>query len=219
LKGLNALQRRYISIKELAEEACKVEIDLIGKPIGKQDQYATAFGGIIQLEIDRLGNVTVIPLNLDHEIIYELENRLLMFYTNMDRDANDILAEQSQKAQVDEKITTESMHRIKAIGYEVKESLIKGEVDNFGKLLNEHWLEKKKISQKMSNQQINDWYDLAMKNGALGGKIMGAGGGGFFVFCVGIDKRKHLRKTLELAGLKYMDFRFDFEGAKVLANI
>ena len=219
LKGLNAMQRRYISIKELAEEACKIEIDLIGKPIGKQDQYATAFGGIVQLEINRLGYVKVTPLNLDHEVIYELENKLLMFYTNIDRDANKILAEQSEKAKLDEKIVTESMHRIKAIGHEVKKALIKGEVDSFGKLMNEHWLEKKRISKKMSNLKINNWYDLAMQSGALGGKIMGAGGGGFFVFCVGSGKRKHLRKTMEDAGLKYMDFRFDFEGAKVLANI
>ena len=219
LKGLNAMRRRYISIQELAEEACKVEIDLIGKPIGKQDQYATAFGGINQLEIDRLGYVKVTPLDLDHEIIYELENKLLMFYTNIDRDANKILAEQSAKAKGAEKITTESMHRIKAIGYEVKKALFKGEVETFGKLLHEHWLEKKKISKKMSNQKINNWYKLAMLNGALGGKIMGAGGGGFFVFCVSNGKRKHLRNTMENAGLKYMDFRFDFEGAKVLANI
>jgi D-glycero-alpha-D-manno-heptose-7-phosphate kinase len=137
----------------------------------------------------------------------------------MDRDANKILAEQSGKAKVNEKITTDSMHRIKEIGYEVKEALIKGEVENFGKLMHEHWLEKKRISKKMSNPKINKWYELAMLNGALGGKIMGAGGGGFFVFCAGNGKRKHLRKTMENAGLKYMDFRFDFEGAKVLANI
>jgi D-glycero-alpha-D-manno-heptose-7-phosphate kinase len=219
LKGLNALHRRFVSIKELAEEACKVEIDLIGKPVGKQDQYATAFGGIIQLEIDKLGYVKVTPLNLDHEIIYELENKLLMFYTNIERDANKILAEQSEKVKVDDKITAESMHRIKAIGYEVKEALMKGEIDNFGKLMHEHWLVKKRISNQMSSSDIDNWYNLAMQNGALGGKIMGAGGGGFFVFCAGNGKRKHLRKTMENAGLKYMDFRFDFEGAKVLANI
>ena len=97
LQALNAMLRRHITVKELAEEACKVEIELIGKPIGKQDQYAAAFGGIIQLEIDRLGNVTVTPLKLDTEIIYELENRLMMFYTNIERDANVILAEQSKK--------------------------------------------------------------------------------------------------------------------------
>jgi len=219
LKGLNTLQRRYISIQELAEEACNVEINLIGKPIGKQDQYATAFGGIIQMEINKQGIVKVTPLVLDQEVIYELENRFLMFYTNIERDANIILAEQSKKAKVDEKAAIESMHRIKEIGFEVKKTLLNGDIEKFGKLLNEHWTEKKRISNQMSNSKIDNWYELAMANGALGGKIMGAGGGGFMVFCVGNGKRKHLRKTMECAGLKYMDFRFDFEGTKLLANV
>lgn len=246
LKGLNQIKRRYISVQELAEEACKIEIDLIGKPIGKQDQYATAFGGILQMEIDRLGEVKIIPLNIEQEIVYELQNRLMMFYTNIERDANVILGEQSRKIGNSEQKTVnseeetgnsqretvnseekkvksnsavEAMHRIKEIGYEVKETLIKGDVEYFGKLLNEHWLVKKSVSDKMSNPQIDNWYELAMKNGALGGKIMGAGGGGLFLFCVGNGKRKHLRKTLEDTGLKYMDFRFDWEGVKVLVNI
>ena len=248
LHGLNAMLRRFIPTKELAEEACKVEIELIGKPIGKQDQYAAAFGGITQLDIDRRGNVVVTPLELDNEIIYELENRLMMFYTNIERDANEILGEQSMKivasderrgTRNEKQVTSnkqsevrnqklegknvnsavEAMHKIKEIGYEVKETLIKGDVCGFGRLLNEHWLVKKSVSNKMSNSQIDDWYELAMKNGALGGKVMGAGGGGFLLFCVGNGKRKHLRKTLENAGLKYMDFRFDWEGVKTLVNI
>jgi len=233
LKALNLMLRRYVPVHVLAEEACKIEIDLIGKPIGKQDQYAAAFGGIIQLEIDQLGNVTVTPLHLDHEIIYELENRLLMFYTDIERDANKILAEQSEKIakgsmiaektkkeEVDDGETAvQAMHKIKEIGREVKRALEKGEVDQFGKLLNEHWMVKKGVSDQMTNSQIDEWYEIAMTNGALGGKIMGAGGGGFFVFCVGNGKRKHLRKTLENAGLKYMDFKFDWEGSKELVNI
>jgi D-glycero-alpha-D-manno-heptose-7-phosphate kinase len=234
LQALNAMLRRHISIKELAEEACKVEIELISKPIGKQDQYAAAFGGIIQLEIDRLGSVTVTSLKIDHEIIYELENRLMMFYTDIERDANLILGEQSRKiegtvtrqkeaGQAERRVTSNStvdaMHKIKEIGYEVKEALIKGEVCTFGKLLNEHWLVKKSVSDKMSNPDIDHWYDLAMANGALGGKVMGAGGGGFLLFCVSDGKRKHLRKTLEDAGLRYMNFKFDWEGVKTLVNI
>jgi len=228
LQGLNTMLRRRISLKDLAEEACKVEIELIGKPIGKQDQYASAYGGIIQLEIDRLGNVNVTPLNLDQEIIYELENRLMMFYTNIERDANTILAEQSKniasgvtsnERQVTSNNVIEVMHKIKEIGYEVKEALLKGDICEFGKLLNEHWLTKKKVSNQMSNTKIDEWYSTAMKNGALGGKVMGAGGGGFMLFCVGNGKRKHLRKTLEDSGLKYMDFKFDWEGVKTLVNI
>jgi len=218
LKGLNQMLRRFISIQELAEEACKIEIELIGKPIGKQDQYATAFGGIVQLKIDRLGKVTVTPLELDHEIIIELENRLLMFSTDIQRDANIILAEQSHKAHVDEETAISAMHHIKDIGYSVKDALIKGDIDRLGELLHEHWLTKKKISSKMSSSSINDWYELGIKNGAIGGKIMGAGGGGLLLFCVKNGNRKHLRKTMESAGMKYMDFRFDFEGCKTLVN-
>ena len=218
INGLNTMLRRHISIKDLAEEACKVEIDLIGKPIGKQDQYAAAYGGIIQLEIDRLGKTEVTPLNLEHEIIYELENRLMMFYTNINRDANKILSEQSSKANKDEGIVVESMHKIKQIGFKVKESLIKGDIDEFGKLLHSHWLVKKKISSKMSNPDIDKWYKIGLENGAIGGKIMGAGGGGFMLFCVSNGYRKRLRSAIEATGLKYMDFRFDFEGSKVLFN-
>lgn len=218
LKGLNTCLRRFISMKELAEEACHIEIDRIGKPIGKQDQYAAAYGGIIQLHISLDGEVTVTPLPLDHEIIYELENRLMMFYTNVERDANQILSEQSQKAGNDDQAVIASMHRIKEIGIAVKDALVHGDICQFGRLLHEHWLEKKTISTKMSNSRIDEWYDLAMANGALGGKIMGAGGGGFMLLCVENGKRKLLRKTMESAGMRYMDFRFDFEGSKVLVN-
>lgn len=228
LKALNQIKRRYLSIEELAEEACKIEIDLIGKPIGKQDQYASAFGGIIQLEIDNLGDVTVTPLDINQEVIFELENRLMMFYTNIDRDANSILEQQNQRIAASKKVkrnrskelsAIEAMHEIKNIGYKVKNCLIRGDVDDFGKLLHQHWLVKKSISEKMSNSQIDQWYELALKNGALGGKIMGAGGGGFLLLCVENGKRKQLRQTMENAGLRYMDFRFDWEGVKVLVNI
>lgn len=223
LKGLNAMLKRDISTHDLAEEACKVEIDLIGKPIGKQDQYAAAYGGLIQLDIDRLGNVKVTPLNLDTEVIYELENRLLMFYTGKERDANSILGEQSEKIKKakagSQNTALAYMDKIKSIGYKIKDSLLSEDIDGFGKLMHEHWLTKKSVSDKMSNSEIDTWYDLAMSNGAIGGKIMGAGGGGFLLLCVENGKRKHLRKTMEQSGLKYMDFKFDWEGAKVLVNI
>ena len=226
LKALNQLKRRYLSIQDLAEEACKIEIDMIGKPIGKQDQYAAAFGGIIQMDINHLGQVLVTPLDLDQEVIYELENRLLMFYTNIDRDANNILADQNKKIsdgkgkkKQDANNALSAMHKLKEIGYEVKKQFIKGDVEGFGKLLHEHWLIKKGVSEQMSNPEIDEWYEVALKNGALGGKIMGAGGGGFMLFCVENGKRKALRKAMEKQGLRYMDFKFDWEGVKVLVHI
>jgi D-glycero-alpha-D-manno-heptose-7-phosphate kinase len=218
LRGLNAMLRRFKSTQELAEEACKIEIELIGKPIGKQDQYAAAFGGIIVLEIDQIGNVTVTPLSLEQESICELEQRLMMFYTKIQRDANEILAEQSEKAKVDENITVQAMHRIKEIGIKIRSALQQGDVDEFGRLMHEHWIEKKKISDKMSNPMIDSWYEKAVRNGALGGKVMGAGGGGFLLLCCALGKRKQLRYAMEAEGLQYMDFRFDWEGSKVLVN-
>ena len=219
LKGLNTMTRRFISLEKTAEEACKIEIELCKKPIGKQDQYATTFGGINQLDIDKSGKVIVTPIQIKQETIYELENRLMMFYTNINRDANVILGEQSNKIKKDENLATESMHNIKKIGFKIKESLLNDDIDSFGKLLHEHWIEKKRVSTQMSSSNIDRWYNIGMENGALGGKIMGAGGGGFLLFCTKNGNRKQLRKIMEEEGLEYMDFRFDFEGVKVVANI
>lgn len=219
LNGLNALMRRHISVQELAEEACKVEMELIGKPVGKQDQYAAAFGGIIALEIDREGNVQVERLGLEKEFVMELQHRLMIFYTNIQRDANEILGEQQErilKKKGDE--TVEAMHRIKRIGREIKEALEEENIDALGEFFHEHWLEKKKISTKMSSSRIDHWYEVARKNGAIGGKVMGAGGGGFFVFCCEEGKRRQLRLALEKEGLKYTRCSFDFEGSKIMGN-
>jgi D-glycero-alpha-D-manno-heptose-7-phosphate kinase len=219
LKGMNAYLHRFINKDELAEEACLIEIEKAKRPIGKQDQYASALGGIFSMDISKSGQVKTKRLNLDNEIIKELEYRLLMFYTDISRDANDILGEQSSNAKNNDKNVIESMHTIKEIGKNIEKELERGDIDNFGSLLHEHWLTKKKISSKMSNNQIDGWYELAMKNGALGGKIMGAGGGGFLLFCVKSENRKNIIRLLESAGLHYMDMRFDFDGAKVLFNV
>jgi len=219
LRALNALERRFVSTYDLAEEACRIEIDLVGKPIGKQDQFAAAFGGINVLEIDTLGRVKVSPLKLHQETVYEMEHRLMMFYTNLQRDANEILSEQSTKARQDDEVAVSSMHRIKEIGREIKTEMERDNIDAFGALMHEHWMEKKKISRKMSTTKIDQWYEKALKNGAIGGKLMGAGGGGFLLFCVKEGKRRQLRHALEEEGLRYMDFQFDWEGSKVLVNI
>jgi D-glycero-alpha-D-manno-heptose-7-phosphate kinase len=142
-----------------------------------------------------------------------------MFYTNIERDTNQIINEQSNKIKSNENLATESMHNIKKIGYKIKDSLLNDDIDSFGELLHEHWIEKKKITTQMSNSNIDKWYEIGMNNGAIGGKIMGAGGGGFLLLCTKNGNRKNLRKIMEEQGLKYMDFRFDFEGVKVLANI
>ena len=158
------------------------------------------------------------PLQVEHEAVAELEHRLMMFYTGIQRDANLILAEQSRKVAVSAEDATRGMHEIKAIGEEVGEALLAGDIDAFGRLLHRHWTVKKTISSKMSDPTIDAWYDLAMRKGALGGKLMGAGGGGFLLFCVADGRRRDLRAAMTGAGLGFMDFRFDWEGSKVLVN-
>jgi D-glycero-alpha-D-manno-heptose-7-phosphate kinase len=217
LAGLNILKRKFLSQHEIAEEACYVEIDLVGKPIGKQDQYAAAYGGINKLFIDKRGNVTVSPIHLSQDTIFELENRLLMFYTGISRDANEVLADQGKK--IEDKSSIDYMHTIKQIGIEIEHTLMKGNVTEFGRLLNHHWTIKKEVSTKMTNSKINDLYTLAQSSGAIGGKIMGAGGGGFFLLCAKEGQRQKLKTTMEKSGLKYMDFRFEFEGVKIITNL
>ncbi len=219
LAGLHALKREYVSPEQLAEEACHVEIDLVGKPIGKQDQYAVAIGGINELVIDTSGKVKVNRMNFDPEFIRELENRLLMFYTGTTRDANEILTEQSKKI-VSDIDTENTMRKIAGIGLDIKEALLHGNITEFGYLLNEHWSAKKSISGKMSNPVINDACFEAMKRGANGFKLIGAGGNGFILCCLDeLEFRKELKHAMEYMGLKFMDFRFEFEGVKVLTNI
>lgn len=219
LKALNTLNRKYISLQEIAEEACKIEIELCGKPIGKQDQYASTFGGINHLNIDKHGRVNVDQMKIKQETVYELENRIMLFYTGINRDTNNIILEQSNKIKNYEHLATKAMHKIKDIGEQIRISLLTDDITSFGELMNEHWLTKKSISTKMSNSNIDKWYEIGLKNGALGGKIMGAGGGGFLLFCTKNENRKELRLAMEKEGLQYMNFKFDFEGVKVISNI
>jgi D-glycero-alpha-D-manno-heptose-7-phosphate kinase len=213
LAALNTLERIYISPIELAEEACKIEIDILGNPIGKQDQYATALGGINELIIDTLGKVIVNPLQLDKEVIFELENRLMMFSTGVTRDANEVLKEQSKNIFQN----SDAMHQIKDIGISIKYDLCHGLLDHFGINLDHHWRIKKTMTSNMSTGMIDRYYEKGIESGALGGKIMGAGGGGLLLFYT--NNRSKLMKAMIDEGLRYMDFRFEFEGAKLITNI
>jgi len=219
LHGLNTIQRHSISVQELAELACDIEMNWAGKPVGKQDQYAAAFGGFISMDIARDGKVKVDPLELEYETVAELENRLMMFYTNIQRDASEILQDQSNRVKASETAATEAMHRIKAIGEQIADALGSGDVTAFGELMHEHWTVKKSVSGLMSTSLVDECYTAAREAGALGGKIMGAGGGGFMLVCVPHEKRRAVRTVLEQKGLTLMPFRFDFEGSRVLANV
>jgi D-glycero-alpha-D-manno-heptose-7-phosphate kinase len=217
LNGLHTFNREYIPLKDLAEEACRLEIDILKKPIGKQDQYMAAFGGLTVLNIDKDGRVGVKKANVSEETADDLNNNLLMFYTNTQRDANHILAEQSSGAASDRKNVVESMHYIKEIGHKVLAAVESGNITDVGLLFDKHWEYKKKISAKMSNPRFDEIYTVAKQNGAIGGKVSGAGGGGFFVFYVE-EKHSKFRSVMKQLGLREMRYRFDFEGTKVLVN-
>jgi D-glycero-alpha-D-manno-heptose-7-phosphate kinase len=218
LNGLHTLKREYIPLQDLAEEACHLEIDVLKKPIGKQDQYMAAFGGVTVLDIATDGTVTVRKANVCDAVLDDLNRNMLMFYTNTSRNADTILSEQSQGASQQNEQVLNSMHHIKEMGYGILEAMETGNITDVGLLFDKHWDYKKKISAKMSNPRFDQIYQIAKENGALGGKISGAGGGGFFLFYVE-EKHAKFRDAMRELGLREMRYRFDFEGTKVLVNL
>lgn len=218
LAGLNLLNRRVISAQCLAEEACHIEIEKVGKKIGKQDQYISAYGGIQEMHISKSGKVKMTPLPLKKDFISELEYRLLLFYTNIKRPAGLVLDQQSDNLKAKLLSVTKTMHKIKELGLMVKDALLNENINELGLIFDEHWNEKRSISNT-SSLKINEWYDLGLVNGAIGGKLIGAGGGGFLLFVCQEGRRKELINTMEKEGLKFVDFRFDFEGVKILSNV
>ena len=217
LNALHNLKGNHIPKQELAEEACHIEIDVLKKPIGKQDQYMAAFGGITVLQIDRSGKMTVSPARISHEAIRELEHNVMIFYTGIQRESMDILAHQKSATEKDDKNVVKSLHTIRDLGFEILEALEKEDLRRFGELLDVHWKTKKKLSSKVTAKRIDEWYAIAKRNGALGGKIMGAGGGGFFMFYCDKDRAK-FRKAMRKAGLRELPYSFDLEGTRVMVN-
>ncbi|MFB6190607.1 MAG: hypothetical protein ABEJ91_03475 [Candidatus Nanohaloarchaea archaeon] len=209
--GFNGDRR---SNKRLAEEAFEIEYEDLGYPCGKQDQYASAYGGIKLLEIDENGKVSVSPLDISQDTVRRLESNIQLFYTGQLRDSSEILEEQKKEALSKEE-KMEKMRLIKGIGKEIKQALEAGNPGRFGELLHDHWSTKKKFTDKISNNEIDKAYTKARELGARGGKIMGAGGGGFFLFYVDEDREK-FRQEMESRGLRHMDFRFDWDGTKVI---
>jgi D-glycero-alpha-D-manno-heptose-7-phosphate kinase len=217
LNALHCLRREYVSLPVLAEEACDLEIERLGKPIGKQDQYMAAFGGLTVLDIETNGKVRERSAKVDDGTLDDLNRNLLLFYPGTIRSADKILARQSQEAGRGNPSVLESMHRIKEIGYKVLEAVEGGNLTAVGLLFDEHWRYKKQISPEMSDPRLDEIYEAAKMNGALGGKISGAGGGGFFLFYVE-DHRARFRETMQGFGLKEMRYRFDFDGTRVIAH-
>ncbi|MBI4406250.1 MAG: galactokinase, partial [Deltaproteobacteria bacterium] len=217
LTALYALKRDYRSVKEIAETACHLEINILGKPIGKQDQYVAAYGGLPILEIAPDGLVRVKQARVDTSVLDELNRNTLVFYTGTSRQADAILSEQDASVQKNVKEVTESLHRIKELGYEIIEAIEGGNIDRFGLLMDEHWEVKKTLSSQIANSHHHHLYKVAKENGALGGKITGAGGGGFFVFYTN-NRHRQLRRAMLAEGLRELRYRFDMEGSKILVN-
>ncbi|HYM12111.1 MAG TPA: galactokinase [Bryobacterales bacterium] len=218
LNGLHTLCRKPAARQELAEEACRIELDILHKPIGKQDQYMATFGGLTVLEIDRQGRVEVGDAEIPPDVADELQNNILLFYTGLSRSTEDILAAQVRRLEREEEQVTDNLHLIQEIGREILAQLRRGNVRRFGELLDEHWRAKKELGSNIAGRRIDSLYDLARANGAIGGKISGAGGGGFFLFYAE-EGKKQLRAAMEAEGLREMRFRFDLEGSKVLVDL
>lgn len=216
LKALHAYQKNLVHPHELAAQACHLEIDVLGEPVGKQDQYIAAYGGVTCFEFGKDDSVRAWPLGISEETLFNLEDNLLLFFTGYSRSASVILKEQDNKCKDADPEMIESLHFAKELGMRSKVALETGDVAHFGELMNVHWDRKKRRSVNMSSEQINEWYEHAMRNGALGGKLIGAGGGGFLMFYAG-DKTR-LRHAMREKGLKEVRFRFDFEGTRTISR-
>ena len=214
LKALHALKKNLVEPAELAEQACCIELEKLGEPIGKQDQYISAYGGNTSFRFMPDGRVEAAPLKVSEETLFNLEDNLLLFFTGYARSASTILKEQDDRSKQADAAMMENLHFIKDLGKQSQKALEGGNLEEFARLMDVHWQRKKERSKGMSNADINAWYDCAMANGALGGKVIGAGGGGFLMFYAG-DKVK-LRHAMREKGLTEVRFRFDFEGTRVL---
>lgn len=218
LNALHTLTRTPVSTEELAEEACHIELERLKKPIGKQDQYMAAFGALSALEIAKDGKINVSHPTMSTELLTTLEGNLMLFYTGAARDAASILHKQDGATKNKERNVVSSLHEIKDIGIEIRDSIVRGNLRRFGELMDIHWQTKKRLSDGISNRQIDDWYEIAKQNGAIGGKISGAGGGGFLtLYCE--DNKPRLREAMRHAGLRELNFRFEFEGSKVVFDM
>ena len=213
LRALYAHQRRLVHTQELAEMACFIEIDRLGEPIGKQDQYIAAYGGITSFNFNPDDTVTVEPLSISEETLHDLEDNLLLFFTGLSRNASSILEDQNKRTQESDIDMLNNLHVVKELGLRSRRALEDGDAILFGEIMHEHWEHKKQRSSGMSNPQIDEWYEFAVNNGAVGGKLVGAGGGGFLMFYA--RDRDRLKQKMMQADLEEVRFRFDFEGAVI----
>lgn len=214
LKALYAHCRRLIHPEGLARMACEIEINRLKEPVGKQDQYIASYGGLTCFHFHPGEEVGAVPLQISTDTLYDLEDNLLLFFTGFGRSAGDILRDQDTRSKKSDCGMINNLHYVKELAVASQKALETGHPAEFGRILHEHWEHKKRRSSGMSNPHIDEWYELGCSNGAIGGKLVGAGGGGFLMFYS--EDRGRLRQAMKKAGLDEVRFRFDFEGTKVL---
>jgi D-glycero-alpha-D-manno-heptose-7-phosphate kinase len=210
LHALHTHTKTLVPKQQLAEQACYIEIERLGEPVGKQDQYIAAFGGITCFDFRSDDSVIVTPLKIGAEALANLEDNLVLFYTGYTRSASEILRDQDKRSRERERTMVENLHFIKTLGIESKNALEAGDLRRFAEIMHAHWEHKKQRSDAMSNSMINELYELARKNGALGGKLIGAGGGGFLMFYT--EDKTRLRHAMGEARVREVRMRFDFQG-------
>jgi len=212
LNNLHAVVNRYASKEDLASGACEIEIDLLKEPIGKQDQYAAAYGGLNIIEFQKNGHVSVQPVYLSSNAHTQLEKNLCLYYIGNQRSASKILAEQKKNTSQEEKFKT--LQQMVNLVYELRDTLMSENLDGFGSIMHENWMMKQKLASGISNPMINEIYDTALKNGALGGKLLGAGGGGFMLFYCPENQQHKLDSALQ--NIRRFPFRFEQDGSKLI---
>ena len=214
LRALHSMQGNIVSTRTLAEEACEIEMNRLKEPIGKQDQYIAAYGGIRAMWFRKDGTVDVETLNMSKDTYYNLEDNLVLYFTGFERSASQILKEQDDKTRASNADMKNNLDQVKQMGLDSKRAFETGDLRRFAEIMKHHWEIKKKRSGHMSNPDIDEWYDHAMKNGALGGKLIGAGGGGFLMFYS--EDKVRLRDAMKSTGLKEVRFRFENQGTRLV---
>lgn len=216
LNALHTYKRDFVSQQQIAEEACHIAIDVLKQPSGKQDEYITSVGGLTKFEINKKGIIEISKNVFENDFTEELEHYLYMFFTGIKRKSKSILSLQKIATEKNDTSIINNLHNIQKLGVEITSSLKMKDSKRFGELMHKHWL-LKRMRSKTTNQKIDKWYELALKNGAIGGKIMGAGGGGFFLFYCEENASKMI-KILEKSGLQHIPFNFDKHGTKVIVD-
>ena len=216
LKAIYAFKKEHSTAGALASEACSIEIDRLGRPVGKQDQFIAAYGGLTCFEIGREGDVTASPLNVANDTLHDLEENLLLFFTGYSRNADSVLEDQKTRSNAGDKSLLDEMQSVKEAAAETRQALESGDTHRFGELMDAHWKRKRDRTKGMSNSNIDRWYEAGIQNGAVGGKLVGAGGGGFLLLYA--SNPSELRTAMAAEGLTEVRFDFDYDGSALVAR-